>query len=116
MCRVICCMFMDKDWAVAASGIVACLSGNVAPQKFWLGLFQDAIYLIENHNVIFGVKETYVLLECLETLGLANSVYSNDHHTQHHQHSAVTEEEPTYNMIDHMRHLLSQNLAKAILS
>ncbi|KAL4240413.1 Nucleoporin nup85 [Mactra antiquata] len=61
-------LYEEEELHAAGSLLLSLLTSRLAPREFWVTLLRDAITLLEVKEIIYGSKETYELMHCLEEL------------------------------------------------
>ncbi|XP_060601817.1 nuclear pore complex protein Nup85-like [Ruditapes philippinarum] len=100
-------LYEEKELYAAGSLLLSLLTSRLAPREFWITLLKDAITLLEAKECIYGSKETFELMHCLEELTKDRQYLSTDIDTDDLSDLKET--------IDLLNLALTRNLARSIV-
>lgn len=100
-------LYEEKELHAAGSLLLSLLTSRLAPREFWITLLKDAITLLEAKECIYGSKETFELMHCLEELTKDRQYLSPD--------TDIDDLSDLRETIDLLNLALTRNLARAIV-
>ncbi|XP_052766096.1 nuclear pore complex protein Nup85-like isoform X1 [Mya arenaria] len=100
-------LYEERELYAAGSLLLSLLTSRLAPREFWITLLKDAITLLEAKECIYGRKETFELMHCLEELTKDRQFLAPDNEKEDISDLRET--------IDLLNLALTRNLARSIV-